>query len=227
MRYLATMNFGDFMPPNARDSLAAAASRWGFQFIEITRPWAAHDPGDVFRHKLDICKFPAWKWDDEVTLIDGDILIRDDAPYPFSSTGTFAGVHGLADEKSTEVAVAYAESIGMPLDHARYFNGGLLRFYPHTHATVFASAQLLLTNKTTIGPMDEQTVMNVVAQQCDKSDLEVCMDRRFNTVGEAAWTERSMHESGQYVRHLARWNGKGVDAAERRAAIQAVKWRAE
>jgi hypothetical protein len=222
LRYLATLNFNDFMPPNARESLACAAQRWGMQYLEIAHPWTDLPLGDIFRHKLHICTFPAWQWGDEVTLIDGDILIRDDSPYPFSSTPTFAGVHGLQDDEAVAFAVKNAGK-AFTINPESYVNGGLLRFYPKQHAAVFALA-LRMCGHAAINPMLEQTAMNSALVQLG-GGFEVVSDHRFNTVGEKAWTEQGMVESDQFVRHFARWNGKGATHEERAGAIQGVKWR--
>lgn len=220
MRYLVTINFHDFMPPNARESLACAAGRWGMQFVEITQPWTDADPGDIFRHKHTICKFPAWRFGDEVTLVDADILIRDDAPYPFTSAATFAGVAGLQDGASVGCADEYAKRSGVTIEAAKYINGGLLRFYPHLHASVFVDVLRALGDNS-IGPMEEQTVLNAVLANLGDG-LEVQSDFRFNVVGQRAWDEDM---SDQYVKHFARWGNRGRDNAERVAAIQGTKWR--
>jgi hypothetical protein len=225
VRYLATINFGDFMPTNARESLACAASRWGCQFLEITRPWVDVSHLDIFRHKLAICDFPAWRFGDEVTLIDGDILIRDDAPYPFTSSETFAGVHGLQDDTAVEYATRYADGLRMPFDADSYVNGGLLRFFPHRHADVFETALRYIGGVSPIEPMLEQTAMNAAALQLGDG-FEVQRDAKYNTVGERAWEQLDMAAgSFQYIKHLARWRDKGHDFDERKRAIQGVKWR--
>lgn len=225
MRYLTTINFGDFMPSNARESIACAADRWGCQFIEITRPWTDAPPGDLFRHKLAICEFPAWRFGDEVTLIDGDILVRDDAPYPFTSSETFAGVHGLQDAEAVEYTRGYVRGLRWPFDADRYVNGGLLRFFPHRHADVFVAAKRYIGDVSPIEPMLEQTAMNAALLSLDDG-FEVQRDVKYNTVGERAWEQLDMLAgSFQYIKHLARWKDKGRNEDERRAAIQGVKWR--
>lgn len=225
MRYLATLNFDNFLTANARESIACAASRWGLQYIEIAHPWTEADPADIFRHKLAVCDFPAWKWGDEVTLIDGDIIIREDAPYPFSSTPTFAGVHGLQDEHATRYATDYAAMYGMPFNSGKYVNGGLLRFYPRSHGFVFDLARRMIP-KGTIEPMLEQTAMNAALLSLG-AGFEVQIRSTFNALGEAAWTEEDVFRSGQYVRHFARWRDRGKNEDERRAAVQGCRWRAE
>jgi hypothetical protein len=223
MRYLATLNFDDFMTTNARESITCAANRWGMQYLEITHPWTSIDYADIFRHKLAVCDFPAWRWGDEVTLIDGDIIVREDAPYPFTSTPTFAGVHGLQDAQAGQYATDYARVNGLPIDPARYVNGGLLRFYPLSHRFVFERARRIVPDGT-IEPMLEQTAMNAVMLDLG-AGFEVQIRSTFNTVGEKAWTDEDMFTSGQYVRHFARWKDKGKDEDERRAAVQGCKWR--
>jgi hypothetical protein len=223
MRYLATLNFDDFMTPNARESITCAANRWGMQYIEITHPWTSIDYADIFRHKLAICDFPAWRWGDEVTLIDGDIIVREDSPYPFTSTPTFAGVHGLQDAESNAYAAIDARENGLPFTASHYVNGGLLRFYPFLHRFVFEHAARMIPDGT-IGPMLEQSAMNAVLKTLGDG-FEVQRDVRYNTVGERAWTDEDMFASGQYVRHFARWKDNGKDEDERRAAVQGCKWR--
>jgi len=78
---LATINFGDVLCRNARQSFEDAARRWGAEFIELTEE---NIPADVPCHMVKTVLFDVAPWADRVFYIDGgDAIIRGDAPSPF------------------------------------------------------------------------------------------------------------------------------------------------
>jgi hypothetical protein len=76
---LITLNLNSAMAPCFRESLRAAANRWGGEYVEITEPTLAGDISPVWqkaalhRHVAD---------GETVIQIDADVLIRFDCPSP-------------------------------------------------------------------------------------------------------------------------------------------------
>lgn len=74
-----TVNINGHMSDNARQSLSAAADRWGCDFLEIRT---------LFNHTLypsfaKVCSFDKIEGYDRAVYFDSDMLIHIDAPNPF------------------------------------------------------------------------------------------------------------------------------------------------
>ena len=80
MNCLVTLNLNHYLPTLARESLQAAALRWGVTYLEITEPLA-----DIhhFWQKALMPACPQVASFERVLQLDGDMLIRSDCPNPF------------------------------------------------------------------------------------------------------------------------------------------------
>lgn len=81
-RLLLTLNLGNWLCDNARESHEAAAKRWRCDYLMATEAYLPD-------HAPSFNKFPyladkAW---DEICYLDADILVRSNAPSPFPLRG--------------------------------------------------------------------------------------------------------------------------------------------
>lgn len=81
MKYaISVLNIGGFLDPDARESIQAAAERWGCEYHEITKNWirARCKWFNKFVHAGT-----TYKGFDGILQLDADVKIRHDAPSPF------------------------------------------------------------------------------------------------------------------------------------------------
>ena len=122
MNYLVTLNIGNVLTQNSRESMQAAAERWGCLFIEIKENL-------VGNHAIHFNKYRGaynlicdrHNRADSIMFIDADTMIRSDAPNPFE---LFQGpyVFGVLDSVCAPDQAAWrADVIGSWLwrDHER------------------------------------------------------------------------------------------------------------
>src|ERR1043166_1236930 len=79
MDCVVTLNIGDYLCENARQSFLAATERWGGDYVEVTAS---------FREYLNPCftkptLFQRLYCYERIAYFDADMLIRGDAPNPF------------------------------------------------------------------------------------------------------------------------------------------------
>jgi hypothetical protein len=77
---LLTINIGDSLCPNARESLEAAAARWGCDFLEVRDNYVGQLPPHF--NKVPAIRKRCLGYA-SVMCVDADVLIRSDAPNPF------------------------------------------------------------------------------------------------------------------------------------------------
>lgn len=83
LRYVVTFDMGSdyVLHPKAAASMEHAARRWGAEFVRIRQPLAALPSNKVWWQKMLLPQeFPGF---DGICVLDGDLLIREDAPSPF------------------------------------------------------------------------------------------------------------------------------------------------
>lgn len=166
MNLLLTLNLNDWLCDNARESLQAAAERWKCEYQEAR---VAYLPG----YSPSFNKF-AYLSDtsyDRIIYVDGDILIRSDAPSPLRLVPrNFAAAvpdvqshHPPAMQKVVLETVhqCYFEKVG------RYtvpVNGGFLITTPEFHSAMFQKlhemAEGQLTTELERGGHYEQAMLN-------------------------------------------------------------------
>lgn len=146
---LATLNVhGDGLPHNFRQSMRAAAERWGVEFVEITTPMVPWP--DPYWEKLNLDRHLAMY--EQVMYVDRDVVIRSDCPNLFELVPeeTFAAVPSEQEGHSFRREI---EDTMTPLlrlcgiDHmvweTEYLNSGVMVFSPRRHAKIFEIARAL------------------------------------------------------------------------------------
>jgi hypothetical protein len=156
MNHLVTLNIGsDVIHPNSRASFLAAARRWGAQYIEITTPLAPeHGYHGAWAEKLFLdLHLP----DGRFIYLDGDTVIRHDAPSPFEIVppGTWGWTrNNIASHRTTagQVKDVFGKWTQKLLNHGvfniteidtdhDYCNSGLLVFDLPRHRIVWERAR--------------------------------------------------------------------------------------
>lgn len=143
---LVTLNmYGDKMPLNFRESLIAAATRWGVAYVEQRWPL----PGVDKWQDNKLCLDRHFAGYERVMYVDRDVVIRSDCPSPFVAFGGdefFAcreanlvdGDRGVLRDK----LFAHQEAATMCIDD--YINSGVMLFSPQSHAKVFEEAREII-----------------------------------------------------------------------------------
>lgn len=218
---VATMNLGNFLQPNVRESLAAAAARWDADYVEITRPWGLSRM--LWLCKLELHHYP-WPAHSRVCYLDADVLVRGDCPSPFDLVPEHAlgAVNGLQNGGES-VARKWWDDIGrrfaaLPeFDAATYFNGGVMVFTPAIHRAIWEFAWTASVSADRAGPMIEQTAVNIAARAL-QTPLAL-MPETMNRLGPCVWDGGVMQD---YVYHFANTKGEHRDRDERLASLD---WR--
>lgn len=143
MNALVTLNYNNYIVENARNSLTCACSRWKCDYIEIT------DIPLKYLHpcfsKIKILR-PFFHYD-KILYIDGDVLIRSNAPNLFTlhPSDKFLCVNDISlrytkkysDELVQDVQIKYYNYINKKIGGLSseeyingFFNGGVLCFAP-------------------------------------------------------------------------------------------------
>ncbi len=78
-RIVTTLNLNNFMPAVCRESITAAADRWGAEYLEVTTPLI--DRGHLWWNKSAIHR--QIEGSAQVVYVDADMLVRYDCPSPF------------------------------------------------------------------------------------------------------------------------------------------------
>lgn len=93
MDALITLNVGNFISQNARSSMLAAAARWQVDFVEVTH--STHPRLHPAYQKCSVLS--RLRHYERVVLLDGDILIRDDAPNCFQEFTDGSKLYAVSD----------------------------------------------------------------------------------------------------------------------------------
>ena len=222
MNILATINTGDFMCQNVRDSFKAAAARWGCEYVEITEKFAQHD--HPFSMKLELPKYP-WPEKARVFFVEGDILIRDDCPNPFEHVPPqhFAAAQNDQGERDgivCEIQRHCWETIGVLFGAGKYkgfaLNTGVFMFEPDLHSAPFAAASNVYELHKDKG-VDDQTCLSLAVHQM--VDYFWQLDRRWNCVGPIVWM--ASPKCPAWITHFAKY-GPFRDGREDK--LKAAQW---
>lgn len=101
MNYLMTLNIGNYLHQNVRESYTDACKRWGIGYYEIT---TNYNPAQdlCFNKVLGIRDFVNKNSGVRgILYMDADMLIRSDAPNPFTNFNDRNYVYGTKDYDST------------------------------------------------------------------------------------------------------------------------------
>lgn len=172
-RYLAVLNVGrGMLYPASRDSMVAAAARWGAEFCEIRRPLAraAHP----YWQKLLVHRL--FRGIARVLQLDADMIISSQCPDPFrfvrlGALGAVSVAQPGCRATSRRRAVAlqsWAERIGCSgtLSDCEFLNGGLLLYETPLHRALFERAFAAGRAEGYSGcGYPDQTVLSLVASQ--------------------------------------------------------------
>lgn len=228
MNHLVCLNFGDYTPPNVRDSHIDAARRWGAEYLELTEPL----PGMGGPDNIFACKMRIWRLNlppgDRVCLIDGDAIIRDDCPNVFRRVPEYriGGVSCFQKdtpdgvEKHTRAhwdnVCAYLRT-SQRFNACLYLNGGLLVYTPKEHDRLwFYLDGMFASRMATMPAMMEQTALNVAMSELR---IPCCiLPENLNRLGPTAWAPGPMTS---YIQHLA---PVGNLRGDKRAALAAIEW---
>jgi len=94
--YLVTLNIGNYLCDNSRESMLAACSRWNCSFHEITENLIG-DQDVCFNKYVGIKKLIETSAVDSVFYCDADVLIRSDTPNPFALFTDETKVYAVRD----------------------------------------------------------------------------------------------------------------------------------
>ena len=223
MKYaLATINFGDFLCENVRESFVDAARRWNADFVEITEQNGM--PGVLPFHQkwhlFDLCDA------DRIAYIDADAIIRQDAPSPFD----LCPAEDFGAVKDETIDNPFAEDLlrNMQEDHSRinaalgsdcpypdpYFNTGLMIMTRNDHH-LFLKRCVELSNRINANlTFWDQGLLNYV----------IARDRIRTTALERTWNHTAPYIFGHwngmeaYVYHFA---GSG----DRFTVLPRISWK--
>lgn len=246
--FVVSMNFGGtYTQDNVRRSHAAAAGRWGANYIEITKPLPDAKEDDTFRQKLNL---PAqFHRDSRLCLIDGDAIIAADCPSLFlragSTTHSIAGVANLQEGQPEACAESQSRYWAQAREYLnergvlqatdalyapdRYLNGGVLVGYADHMARVFALALWLadLIAEVPLDPMVEQTCLNMALRMMatgaalNQMGGVVLMEPEFNRICTDIWEpNRPMRH---YIEHFAKL-GQGCNGRDE--ILKTIDWQA-
>lgn len=231
---LFTLSFGNYICDNVRQSLAAAASRWGCDYLELTNRRVPH-LHPCFE-KLQFLANEATNWD-RVVYVDGDMLVRAGAPSPFAAVpshkiGVVDDIQPHHSKETREIVRDWVHGCHYPwlvahvqdyLTFENYihkpFNGGFLIVNPGAHWSYFKRMVDCFPRDT--DPMKdnghvEQGILNYVIKARGPSDL-LYLGSEWNHIGpdiDQPWKE------GVNVYHFT-----GHDFGSRRAAIKTFSWK--
>jgi hypothetical protein len=234
-RHLIVVNQNGYQSPNSRASFAAAAARWGANLIELVPPPSALHPAFV-RNLTALSMFP----DDRIAVIDGDCLIRYDAPDPFELMGhsdaVLFGVEDIVSDRWSEKEKArvreqvkarwgrrIAKDLGVDFDEeffcSRFVNAGVMFRNPWLteRLVVDRFAEIVKLAPDLWGNAHyEQAALNWSIKEKLAPDDVLLMDERWNTITPTL----GLPIIDCYIGHFTNL-GDGVD---RRKAIEEAKW---
>lgn len=173
---------------NVVESMEAACSRWGVDFVRVTEPIA---DGTVFYQKLRLPKrIKDTVGDCRVLQMDNDMVIRDDMPSPFDIVGDdqigFAATRDRGFHQQRFVWSSHrhwAGKLGIPISPVwAHPNGGLWMYNTQSHAEMieFVGTHSAFDRQTLYKIMDEATMINA-AWKFHREQLYY-LPQRFNTI---------------------------------------------
>lgn len=233
-RWIVVQNLNNYIGTQSMASFQHAAQRWDARLLVITEPI---NPGlqlDPFGDKLHIGRIHLTydaidRWD-QVAWFDGDTIIRSDAPSIFDMVepeqiGTVANVQTnshadpIRDHAPSwnRLRDRFGVKIDVPLD--LYANGGVFVFTPECHGYVWEWAREKLSDKTTVGPMEEQTAWNLAMVQTGIP--RVMLDETWNRIGPDVW-----NATGPMPWYVMHWANIHHHRGNKQAAMGRVEWEA-
>ncbi len=169
------------MPPenkftsNQRNSFRSACNRWQCDFIEFVKGWEPYPPTSFKLKAFDICPH------DRILIMDSDMIIRSDAPNPFTFTNPeyFYAVrnqqpHHIDFYREINVEIAreninriltqkfIQNKISVELISNTFFNGGFLMISRQYHEEIFVLANYLMLGVEQVNWHD-QIPLNIAA----------------------------------------------------------------
>lgn len=99
-RLLVSLNINDYTCANVRDSLLHASERWDCEYIELTENLVGSQHL-MFNKLVGIKKLIQTLNPDFIFYVDGDVLIRSDAPSPFELFGQDHAIYAVRDVYDT------------------------------------------------------------------------------------------------------------------------------
>lgn len=214
---LVVMNLNNFMPACARESMQAAAGRWGCEYIEITRPLASMPP--VWQKTL-IPESPHASRFDRVLVMDADMLIRSDCPSPFDlvptdKIGVVSRVqpgNTLAERFRIANGRLRAPRLGLlPYDHEeQHINGGFVLYSPLRHAALlrrWANCGVAARHLIKDG-LHEQFAMSCLL--AESPSIAHFLPMEFNTIRATTVPQAPAGPMATYVYHFTGMRGRGL-----------------
>ena len=224
MNLLFTLNIGGVLTPNARQSIASAADRWGCEYLEVKDlAWKDCHPCAT---KLMFLAERAQPWK-RIIYMDADMLVRSDAPSPLDSVPDHL-VGGVCDYQSH-----YDEKLRLHIEDAvhrnhfahlkeagadfnaddlakRPFNGGFLVCSNH-HAWIFERAcKTLRRNPSLDGHVEQLCLNHALYESGMKHEMDNCWNRIAPDVNKPM---------ADYIYHFT-----GSGFGEKRNAIKTFRW---
>ena len=190
-RAVATLNVhGDGLCHNFRQSMRAAAARWGAEFVEITIPIVPWK--DPFWEKLNLDRHLAMY--ERVVFVDRDAIISERRPNLFDivPAESFGVVPSEQDghcflEHIAQHMAPLCRLLGIDMDYTReYYNSGVMVFSPQRHQAVFELSR-------SIHPLPSHRGWVTIDQGLLSAALKylgvpVCrIAPTFNRIGEKLW----------------------------------------
>ena len=172
MNLLYTVNIGNFITSKARDSFLSACARWGCNYAEITTTPIVGCPSAA-----KLTGYQCFSGHDAIAYFDGDMIISDTAPNPFTDEIEPGTLYAVSDYQKVNQCpewddIAYGPLLADLLSSdphgnsfptkQNFFNSGMFLFRPGAEISImFGWAILLLKDNAT--KFQEQAALNFAA----------------------------------------------------------------
>ena len=234
-KLLFTVNDGNYLHPVHRESFVDASQRWGCDYLEIPGVPGYHS---CFARHLFLSGCKTW---DRAVWIDGDCLIRDTAPNPFSITDP-SRVWGVRDINSSDASESQIQEITQnvhrywfdilesPSRECRggvqqdvfiksFINGGLVICSPKIHENIFRLFETIASEQSTHDQRQsahyEQSLFNYCIHLARQPIAH--LGREWNHLSPPGG---NAIREGDHV-----WHFSGLDAIHQKTRIGKVGWR--
>ena len=147
-RALATVNYGNVLTENSRESMKSACRIWSCDYLELNENSVPKHPR-LSPPAMKTMAFMVSDYD-ELFLLDADTVVAGHCPSPFE---TFPNQDELVvvKDRSTydcqriefDKIAERLPGLNCPLDHARYWNSGVILARRDAHEAMFAMSHAL------------------------------------------------------------------------------------
>jgi hypothetical protein len=207
-RALVTINYGNFLAQNSRESMQAATRRWEidyWEFNEQTVPkWTDRAPNAM---KTTVFRIGSY---DEMLILDADVIVSGRCPNPFEvfqDPAEFVAVQDRSpfacQDSSWQKHVTKRPDLACPQNHETYFNTGMLLARRDAHAEAMNFACDICREDFSCSWSDQTPINIAVILKGVKVRL---VDERWNFLSVQRFPDFmdiGQHPEGPYILHGA------------------------